>query len=128
MKLYVPLVAAALILSGCSSVSQPPPSEKSSSVRASTSETAPPPGGMSVEQDNAFLTRLETHGITTSNPDAVISAAHAICAMFEQGKSENEVGNTLTNADHNMTQRRTTAMIDASTYAYCPDYAPKAPA
>lgn len=81
---------------------------------------------MSVEQDNAFLARLETHGITTSTPDAVISAAHAICEMFEQGRSVNDVGSFLMSADTNMTLRRTNAMIDASTYAYCPDYAPKA--
>ncbi len=111
MRLLIVPVLAASLLSGCAGGDLETPN---------THTTVAVPGGMSLEQDNAYLERLREHGIESSNLDNLIGVGHAACTLLDMGETREDIRDEIRKRNPRADPDRTSAFIDAAEYAYCP--------
>ncbi len=79
------------------------------------------------DADAKFLAALDSRGITYTSPQAMIAAAHLVCAELDQGETPAQVAEDAMNNKDVLTNSNLDAyhagfFVGASICAYCPKY------
>ncbi|TSE00098.1 DUF732 domain-containing protein [Skermania sp. ID1734] len=78
-------------------------------------------------QDQQFIDTLSNQGITFPSSDSAISDAHAVCSMFSDGQSFDQVAQKVVDANPGLSEYNDGFFIGASVKVYCPQYSDELP-
>ncbi|TSD95132.1 DUF732 domain-containing protein [Skermania sp. ID1734] len=74
------------------------------------------------DQDQQFINKLDSQGITFPSANSAISDAHVVCNKFASGNTFEDVFGMVKDANPDLSNYNDGYFIGASVVVYCPQY------